>query len=101
MSFFIEADGALNTTEARERALTGYIAGTIEIDKLLEDTLVFELDDPVGDALDLMGIHFTSTDGFISIFADGSVEAFEFIEGARMFIDSTAIFTVTTLKENG
>ena len=99
MAFSLSDTGNLTTLEARERELTGIVSNTIDLAHTIDTTDTVDEDLAVSYLLDTLGIHFTSTDGVISILSDGSVEAIEFIEGARVYLDSSARLTVVFLTE--
>ena len=99
MAFRITALNEIETTEARERELTGWVAGTVDTLTSIDTTATLDTTDTVSSLLHTLGIHFTSPDGFISIFSDGSIEANTFIEGSRISLDDSANLTVFFLRE--
>lgn len=99
MAFSLDASGTLTTTEARERAVTGFVSNTVDLAHIIDTTDSVDDTLSISFLLDALGIHFTSTDGVISIFDDGSVEATEFIEGARVYLDNSSRLTVVFLTE--
>ncbi len=99
MPFSLTTLGEIETTEARERALNGWVAGTIDDTHIVDDSGSFDDAISVNVFFHSLGIHFTATDNFISIFNDGSIEAYEFIEGSRLSLDDQATVTTVFLRE--
>ncbi len=99
MAFSISAAGALTTIELREREITGYVSNTVDPDQFIDTEGFIDDTQTILNMLDAFGIHFTSTDGLISIYPDSSIEAHEFIEGSRIYLDSSAGLTVVSITE--
>ena len=99
MAFSLGDTGILTTLEARERALTGFVSNTVDLAHTIDTTDTINEALSITALLDAFGVHFTSTDTVNSIYPDGSVEAQEFIEGARVYLDTSARLTVVFLTE--
>ena len=95
----LSASGTLTVTESRERDLIGGASQTVDTEKQLDTSGSFEDTISLNTFFSMLGIFFISTDNTISFNHDGSVDAYEFIEGNRVYIDNAARLTVVSLKE--
>lgn len=100
MSFSLDAFGELTVSEAIERAPTGGTSQTINTDHNIDTDGSFDDSISINTFFGLIGIYFISTDNTVSFRYDGVVEAPEFIEGSRTYIDNTGRLTVVFLREN-
>lgn len=99
MIFNLNSSGTLTTLEARERIQSGITPGTIDVDYDIDTTSMIDLDGPLWSIFYGFGVYFETLDGKVSLFPDGSIEANEFLEGVRSYIDNVGRLSVVFLKE--
>lgn len=99
MAFNLDSLGTLTTTEARERIQLGVEQGTVDLDYMIDTTSTLDTEEPVYTLFYSFGVYFETTDNKISLFPNGAVEANEFLEGVRSYIDNVGRLSVVFLKE--
>ena len=97
--FYIDNTGLFSAGELIEKELTGIPENTVETTTDIETTDTYETSNSLLNFLYLFGVVFESTDYKVSLFADGTLEAHQFVEGARIFIDDQGTFTAVTLQD--
>jgi hypothetical protein len=97
--FSLDSLGNFSVAWATERELNGIEGGTVDPDKVIDPSTTLDTTEVLYTFFDTLGIYFITTDSLVSFKSNGYVEANEFIEGSRTYIDNAAKLHLIFLKE--